>query len=275
MPPASQARWKLDLRRAEHKVDGALEKCILPISHLLTKMTKLTSTTKFASRAGRPVHGVAMLYDLEGFSKFFNQPDVQDYVPKFLNHVSQAVSIAIFGGSAYWLPTPRTYTSLLAPIHEKFLGDGMLFVWRLPRGLADFDSTFITNLCNRLWNLKTHFNEVLKRAAEDVPVIDLPARIRFGLARGTVYELTRATGTQKEYIGFCINLASRLQKYSPGLGFIASARIGLRDEMIKKWDYKRVVASKIRGFPEEIVIVDKDEFEELDEQHRSELFKEL
>jgi class 3 adenylate cyclase len=238
-------------------------------------MARLTSTTKFAARAGRPVHGVAMIYDLEGFSKFFNQPDVQDYVPKFLNHVSQAVSIALFGGLAYWLDKPVTYSSLQAPIHEKFLGDGMLYLWTLPRGSMDFDAMFTENLCNRLWNLKSRFGKVLAQAADDVPVMDLPSRIRFGLARGTVYELTRASGTQKEYIGFCINLASRLQKYSPGLGFIASARIGLRDEVLKKFNYRRVVATKIRGFPEEIVIVDKNEFERIDEEHRADVFKEL
>src|SRR6266436_5572803 len=108
----------------------------------------LTSTIKFESRGGSPVHGLALLYDLEGFSRFFNQPDVQDYVPKFL-------------------------------------GDGMLYVWTLRKGDADFDPAFITDLCNRLRNLKLRFAEVLKRAADDVPVVDLPSRIRFGLARGT------------------------------------------------------------------------------------------
>ena len=222
------------------------------------------------------MHGLALLYDLEGFSKFFNQPDVQDYVPKFLNHVSQALSLTLFGGNSYWMPGGKEYPPLLqAPIHEKFLGDGMLYVWTLRRGDADFDPAFITDLCNRLWNLKLRFAELLKRAADDVPVVDLPSRVRFGLARGTIYELTRARGTQKEYIGFCINLASRLQKYSPGLGFIASARIGLRDEVLTKHGYIKVVATKIRGFPEEIVVVDKNEFTKLPEPDRTELFRKL
>jgi class 3 adenylate cyclase len=123
--------------------------------------------------------------------------------------------------------------------------------------------------------LKSRFAEVLKRVADDVPVLDLPARIRFGLARGTIYELTRANAQQKEYIGFCINLASRLQKYSPGLGFIASARIGLSDEVLTKHRYMKVVATKIRGFPEEIVVVDTSEFRKLDELHQKEFFREL
>jgi len=240
-------------------------------------MTKtITSTTKFASRGGNPAHGLALIYDLEGFSKFFNQPDVQDYVPKFLNHLSQAMSVVLLGGKAYWdSATPHKYDPLPAPIHEKFLGDGMLYVWRLKRNQLDFDPNFIGMLCNRLWNLKDGFHEVLKQAAADVPVLDLPTRIRFGVARGTIYELTRASGTNKEYIGFCINLASRLQKCCTDLGFIVSARLGLPDKMLAEYEYKRVVATKIRGFPEEIVIVDKEEYKALAEDQRTSLFREL
>jgi class 3 adenylate cyclase len=242
---------------------------------LLIMAKAITSTTKFASRGGNPAHGLALIYDLEGFSKFFNQPDVQDYVPKFLNHLSQAMSVVLLGGTAYWDSIHQKYEPLPAPIHEKFLGDGMLYVWRLKRNQLDFDPDFISGLCNRLWNLKVAFPEVLKKAADDVPVLDLPTRIRFGVARGTIYELTRASGTNKEYIGFCINLASRLQKYCADLGFIVSARLGLPAEFVAKQHYNRVVATKIRGFPEEIVIVDKQEYEALAEGHRTNLFRDL
>ena len=66
---------------------------------------------EFDSTASHPKHGIAMIYDLEGFSRFFNQPDVQDYVPKFLNLVSEALSIAIYGGKAYWLPAAENLES--------------------------------------------------------------------------------------------------------------------------------------------------------------------
>ena len=80
-----------------------------------------TKTVQFDSTASHPKHGIAMIYDLEGFSRFFNQPDVQDYVPKFLNLVSEALSIAIYGGKAYWLPTAENLEPLAtAPVHENF-----------------------------------------------------------------------------------------------------------------------------------------------------------
>ena len=65
-------------------------------------MKNQTSTFSFTGKASYPKNAVALLYDLEGFSRFFNQPDVQDYVPTFLNYVSEAVGVNLFGGEAYW-----------------------------------------------------------------------------------------------------------------------------------------------------------------------------
>lgn len=239
---------------------------------------KIEKTFIFDSQASRPKHAVALIYDLGGFSKFFNQPDVQDYVPKFINLVSKAMSIIFFGGVGYWLGEEEKENELdrlQAPIHEKFLGDGALYLWTPPKGTNTFPSYFIINLCNNLWNLKNEFDKVIKKAADEVPVLELPSRVRFGLARGTVYELTHKNSTKKEYIGFCINLASRLQKYCSEFGFIASARIGIPEKKLQEHGYIKVVATKIKGFPREIVIIDKEEYEELEDKIKKELFEPL
>src|SRR3954467_1384697 len=138
---------------------------------------------------------------------FFNQPDVQDYVPNFFNYVSEAMSHIIYGGDAYWADE-QDANSLMKPSHEKFLGDGALYVWTIEDS-ADV-TTFVVNLCNRLWILKNNFHRVVEKAADDVPVYEVPKKIRFGLARGTVYELRKGESGDTEYIGFCLNLASRL-----------------------------------------------------------------
>jgi len=70
-------------------------------------------------------------------------------------------------------------------------------------------------------------------------------------------------------------LASKLQHYCPQLGFIASARLNLPNALLEKHGYKRVIATRLPGFPKEIVIVDKREFEALGPQLRGELFAEL
>jgi class 3 adenylate cyclase len=236
-------------------------------------MSELTRI-KFTPKASRPKNGLALIFDLEGFSAFFNKPDVNDYVSRFLNHVFDAVSTVIEGGSAYWDRRIRKPDPLsLQPVHVKFLGDGALYVWTTKEG-KDFSTSFITNLCNRIFNLKIWFDQVRTKCEDDVPVVDLPARIRFGVARGTVFELSHSGSRRREYIGFCINLASRLQSYCPELGFIASARVMIPATVLKKHGYIKVVATKLKGFPNELVLVDSAEFNNLAEARRLELFSE-
>jgi class 3 adenylate cyclase len=228
----------------------------------------------FDATASRPKRAVALIYDLEGFSRFFNQPDVQDYVPQFLNTINRALSIMILGGKTFWGDKEDVSPLSLQPAHYKFLGDGGLCLW-VERADQKITTSFVAMLCNRLWNVQNRFEDILKTSHDHVPVVDIPKKIRFGIARGTVYELRHKGSRHKEYIGFCINLASRLQKYCPELGFIASARIGMNEERLVKYGYMRVVAKAIRGFPQEIVIVDKDEYEELPPDVRAQLFGEI
>lgn len=125
-----------------------------------------------------------------------------------------------------------------------------------------------------MWILKNNFGNVVKKALERVPVVEIPRRIRFGLSRGAVYELKMPNTTIREYIGFCINQASRLQSYCPALGFIASARLMIPDNVLGDSGYCKTVATKIKGFPNELVIVDSDEYKSLPDELRENLFEE-
>ncbi len=235
-------------------------------------MAKQSSTFRFKNKASHPKNAVALVYDLEGFSNFFNQPDVQEYVPEFLNHISESISICLFGGKAYW--TDEKYSPLAINVaQEKFMGDGALYVI-LPNE-NKFSDISLQVLCNRLWNLKTFFGKVSNKAMEIVPVTEIPQKIRFGLSRGSVYELKHQSSRANEYIGFCINLSSRLQSYCRDIGFIASARIKIPDSQIEKNGYIKVIATAIDGFANELVIVDKSEYEGLTDKVRKSLFKEI
>jgi class 3 adenylate cyclase len=238
-------------------------------------MTSQISTFSFTGRASYPKNAVALLYDLEGFSRFFNQPDVQDYVPAFLNHVSAAMGVNLFGGEAYWAHNATIDPLEIEVAHEKFTGDGALYILLPPDGSSDFPAGTLQHLCNRVWTLKNRFSAVVDRALESVPVVEVPRKVRFGLSRGSVYELQTQVTTASEYIGFSINLASRLQKYCPELGFIASARLMLSDREIAKHGFMKVVATQLRGFANEIVVIDSMEYESLPEETRNQLFKEL
>ena len=228
----------------------------------------------FKPTAERAHNGIALIYDLEGFSRFFNQPDIHEYIPKYLNHVIGAVENAIYGGVNDFIDETDHKILPFLPEHRKFMGDGSLYVWVQKDIENIFTQKFIGNLCNRLWNIKKAFGKLNTRITSDVPVFELPQKIRFGIARGTIYELTTDKG-DKEYIGFCINLASRLQSYCPSLGFIASARINLENSSLQKNGYVKVVAKKIKGFPKEIVIVDKTEYLGLAPDLKKDLFEEI
>jgi class 3 adenylate cyclase len=221
----------------------------------------------------KPQDGIAMIFDLQGFSKFANQPDVHEFIPRYLNTVIGAVETCIFGGEAYWLKKTETYLPMFVlPVHRKFMGDGMLYLWSLGDVPRSNVPGFATRLCNRLWDLKARFKKV-NRACAAGPVTNFPPRIRFGVARGSISALTCGNQAEKEYIGVCINLASRLQHYCPEIGFVGSARLDLRDLVLERHGYKRVVAKKIKGFPKEVVIVDRQEYERLKPDVRQALFQ--
>lgn len=226
----------------------------------------------FESEAGNPINALVLIFDLSGFSKFFSQPDVHLYVPKYLNKIFNCMSIIINGGNAYWdANTSKYYSAFPEPIHQKFLGDGALYIWNL----NNFKSKDIIFLANRLWILKNGFKVVKNSCSDDVPVIDIPDRIRFGVSAGSVYKLTYNGSEETEYIGYPINLASRLQSYCRDLGFIASARIKLPQKTLSEYGYIKVVAKNIKGFPKEIVIVDDSEYQELDNDLRDQLFDKI
>ena len=227
----------------------------------------------FEPHAGMAQNGIAVIFDLEGFSRFFNQPDAHEYIPIYLNIVTEAVETSYFGGTEYWIDKNEVGDALsILPVHKKFLGDGALYIWALRKKGQSFSEAFVALLTNRLWNIQNSFRHIKRASAEKVPVFELPPRIRFGLARGTVHELSVKGSTEKEYIGVCINLASRLQKYCPDLTFIASARLRFSDRILEEYGYIKVVATKLRGFSKEIVIVDKNEYDDLDDNIKEELF---
>ena len=229
----------------------------------------------FKSEASPPTQALVLIFDLGGFSKFFAQPDVHQYVPKYLNRIFNCIDICINGGNQYWVEGNRDESPFMPPVHQKFLGDGGLYIWTFKKGLKEYEKQDILILVNRLWNLKHYFETIIQYCSDDVPVIDLPNKIRFGLSAGSVHKLTYTNSTLTEYIGYPINLASRLQSYCRDLGFIASGRINLKEKELSENNYIKVVAKNLKGFPKEIVLVDAQEYEDLDSNIKDELFEQL
>jgi len=228
--------------------------------------------------AQRPSMGLSMIFDISGFTNFFNKPDIHHYMTEYINHIIECVEITIWGGDNYWMETERDYETLnelpLKPFMRKFLGDGMLYVWEDNEERLLSDKDFKVQLINRLYNLQLHFAEVNRRLQEDIPIGDLPEKIKFGLAQGSIFKLLDSNGNE-DCIGPCVNLASRLVKYCPEINFIASARLNLPKKSLKDNGYCKIIARELRSFENEIIIIDEGDYNNVSIDDKERLFKEL
>ena len=231
-----------------------------------------TTISAFKPAASLAEQAIILIFDLEDFSKFSSQPDVQQYVHKFLNFIIGEIDKTIKAEEPYWAvdidEEPMPLVKLPELIHSKFLGDGVLYIWKY----SDFTEQQKMELISVFWLLKLKFKRITKKLSEDIPLIDIPKKIRFGISAGTVYKLTYQNSLREEYIGYSINLASRLQNYCSDIGFIVSGRLNINSSDLEGGQYIKVVAQKIKGFPHEIVIIDQHEYEELDENIKKQLF---
>ena len=229
----------------------------------------LRHTLRFEPEVTEKVLGIALVFDLQGFSAFFNQPWAKSSTPRYLDLVFSAVTTELFGGRRFW-GDKASVGHFPHPVHQKFLGDGMLYIWTPPSGKDRFSDDFAAELTRRLCGFREQFPLINEACKGPIPyTFTLPERIRFGLAGGLMYELARKDSSEKEYMGFCINLASRLQGYCPGLGLVLSAGLQLPEATMKKLDLIRVVATNIKGFEKEEVLVCRDEYESLSDIRRS------
>ncbi len=228
----------------------------------------------FNTKGALGTEAIVVSFDLEGFSRFFMQQDVHLYVPDYLNTIFNSIHSIFQSQRPYWLPENAKWLGLeREPDFVKFTGDGGLYIWIASNDNEPIPQGFKVGLITNLWILKTCFDEVTKRAQKLVPLAELPARIRFGVARGTVYGLKRGpTNETVDYVGFCINLAVRLQNYCREVGFIASARIGIDESIATKASWIKTTATQLKGIGREIVFVDKDEYETIPSDTKRALF---
>ena len=209
------------------------------------------------SKEGNYVQALSAFFDLEGFTSFCNQVDSHLVIPEFLtmyiDWLFQCLANLFKEGEDDNLV--RIWGGL--PFFAKFLGDGILFLW---------DTKYIggqsgiSNIIRHLHNITQQYpSDFLPKVRKHVT--KPPARLRCGIARGQIISV----GDENDYVGSCINIASRLQKLS-SLSFAVSRR-GVN---LSKWKtlVLRQVSLKSIG-DEELVYVPKKEIEALDEPTKS------
>jgi hypothetical protein len=149
----------------------------------------------------------------------------------------------------------------------KFMGDGLILLWDARK----MSEAQICRLAGSLYTVcqlyKTEFYPYISTAVNKPPNV-----LRCGVARGKVYSI----GNDKEYVGHCINNASRLSRLG-SLSFCFPHRgFQVREHM--PVEYRALFVPKyasIRGVGEnELVWVVKDEYNNLTPKNR-EMFRSI
>lgn len=211
------------------------------------------------------VEALAAVFDLSGFTKFCNQVDPHLSVPEYLSSFLDW----LFGSIKKELVI-KQYPQKVAlwaelPFLAKFMGDGALFLW----DTRNMDEELICNVVAVLYDICDAYKNKFY-VKERKKVSEPPQQLRCGIARGQVYSI----GNGQDYVGPCINIASRLQKLS-FLTFCFSRRgFDIKKHMDKFYHNKFIEKCvTIRGIGEnELIWIDKKEFNQLPDEEK-ELFR--
>ncbi len=215
----------------------------------------------------REKEAVAAVFDLTGFTTFCNQVDAYLAIPRFLNgflewffsNIRNKLIEDDLGENI------KLWTGL--PIMVKFLGDGLMLLWDAHRMSEEQICRLTGNLCQICSAYRAEFYPHISL------IVNKPPRIlRCGVARGRIYGI----GNNKEYVGHCINTASRLSRLS-FLTFCFPHR-GFQVHEHMPAEFRKIFVPKyvsIRGVGEnELVWVVNEEYDRLPLKNR-EMFRNL
>jgi class 3 adenylate cyclase len=141
------------------------------------------------------------------------------------------------------------------------MGDGVLFLW----DVSGLQETGVLNIPAQLIDVLVKYQEDFLPTIRKT-VANAPSALRCGIARGKVFSV----GNGEDFVGPCINIASRLQKIGR-LTFAVSGRGFDADRFASPAVRQALVLKKlpIRGIgDEELVWLDREEFDALSETEK-------
>ena len=197
---------------------------------------------------------IAAVLDLTGFTSFCSQVDsylaipryLNDFMEWFFNSIRDALTEEAFGNiSSFWADFP---------VLVKFLGDGILLVWNTRRMDESQICRIVTALFEICRNYRREFYPRISSAVNKPPAV-----LRCGIARGRVFTV----GEGKDFVGHCINTASRLSHLEPLTFCFPHRGFQVRENMPAEYLQIFVPRSmSIRGVGDnELVWVVKEEYD--------------
>lgn len=185
-------------------------------------MTRL----KFSSHEATAHKAIVVSLDLAGFSDFCNQPEASVAVPRLVKAMFDMLNASLGDRDESDSSGLKSTESgkLVVPHLSKYTGDGAILIWKLPIK-EDFPQQFCNSVVASMRGFQRRLTEQLPGWEKDWRVHKLPKRLRIGIASGIVYALRPPHAITSwtdpiDYVGYCINLAVRLQSHCPDLGFL-------------------------------------------------------
>jgi len=207
------------------------------------------------SKESKVTNALAVIFDLEGFTAFCNQLDPHLVVPEYLSEFLPWLFDDIVQQFSKEKREGKVLIWGALPFFAKFTGDGVLFLWNtdLCKGLMGVGNVVgsLRQICD---DYETVFLPRMEAAHSKVP-----RRLRVGICRGQVLSI----GDGQDYVGPCINMASRLQKLG-SLSFAISRR-GFDPAQCMPSRARQYVIKKasIRDIGDEFIVIRADEYESL------------
>lgn len=259
--------------KPQKRVDMIIEEGKQTAKFPLYKVSTLRKFKPNLLRIGNIAHpsyqleAIAAIFDLTGFTTFCKQVDphlcMPDFLNKFLNWLYKKIRDDLVAQKH--TGERLLYTEL--PFFSKFTGDGVLFLWNS----KDLNVVTLCNIVTMLSRICGSYRREFYSKANKI-FSHVPPVLRCGISRGMVCSI----GNGNDFVGPCINIASRLQKLS-GLTFCFSRRgidfeSGMTKETAALYTTKSIL---IRGIGEdEKVCVKIYEFDRLRKYERN-LFKDV
>lgn len=221
---------------------------------------------------------LSVVFDLEGFTNFIKQVDPQLTIPNFISDFFNW----LFNEIKQQISDQEQEATLWAelPFFSKFMGDGVLFLWNIDIDkIVETDKQpnseqlqyrlqeFLCNIIATMYDICNSYKKFLQSI--ESKYVNPPSGLRCGIARGSVFPI----GNGLDFVGPCINISVRLQKFH-GLSFAFSARGidagGFSKDYRDKFIKKRVT---IRGIGDnELIYILKEEFGNLPKDLKGNFF---
>ena len=208
---------------------------------------------KLGTELGDLVRIIVVIFDLEGFTNFFDSAPVNKniIVSCYLNAFPSWLHYRL---SNDWLATPAL---------SKFLGDGVLYIWETEK--QEISAERAVRLMNICWDMvqagtryDREFLPEFRRRIGKRWDCDYPSRLRVGLSLGHAIKYSRGTRTT-DYVSEAINIASRLVKFHPEVYFLAHSDIVFGPGP-REYDYieKKI---ELNGISKPVTVyIDKNDF---------------